>query len=481
MSNSVAPSAEGAEDQTEQQVAAISKMFSNFMEQIDGKLHTFQTEFHSLNSKVEALILKDTDGLSPEFAQTKSHKARVSFGGGGAAADSPDGFNFDSDSRRNSQRFSMGSASSLIQKDVGTKLERPKFVVEKSKLIDGIKTEFIQDSDFINYLDEYDHYIEQWKSVPANEGLDYANEDKVAILNMPPKYAQKAAERIHWIYSTSELRFCTVDQVQKAKFWKDITSKQLRIEIGKTAGAELSNKGILDTLKRVKWHSQYGVIDMMAFANFQHEFKKTVMRIEAGEVVKIEPIHMKDIVISALPDRSLQLELFSKFGQTGSILVADFAINLVFDDIEKYITSIQKHGLGYTVNKQNRERERQSFGGKKVHHLFSEFEELDQITLLNTVEVDVHDEEHQDRVNAMQSDSGAVICRHVGLGSDGKVKCKWLADKGCVFKHPEADMKMKGKGQSQDVQKSKATMATPHTRKVHHVVAENTSSEEEES
>jgi hypothetical protein len=42
-------------------------------------------------------------------------------------------------------------------------------------------------------------------------------------------------------------------------------------------------------------------------------------------------------------------------------------------------------------------------------------------------------------------------------------------------------MKMKGKGQSQDVQKSKATMATPHTRKVHHVVAENTSSEEEES
>ena len=148
------------------------------------------------------------------------------------------------------------------------------------------------------------------------------------------------------------------------KFWKDITSKQLRIEIGKTAGAELSNKGILDTLKRVKWHSQYGVIDMMAFANFQHEFKKTVMRIEAGEVVKIEPIHMKDIVISALPDRSLQLELFSKFGQTGSILVADFAINLVFDDIEKYITSIQKHGLGYTVNKQNRERERQNFGGK---------------------------------------------------------------------------------------------------------------------
>ena len=84
-------------------------------------------------------------------------------------------------------------------------------------------------------------------------------------------------------------------------------------------------------IRRVKWHSQYGVIDMMAFANFQHEFKKTVMRIEAGEVVKIEPIHMKDIVISAVPDRSFQLELFSKFGQTGSILVADLTIANVGD------------------------------------------------------------------------------------------------------------------------------------------------------
>ncbi len=116
-----------------------------------------------------------------------------------------------------------------------------------------------------------------------------------------------------------------------------------------------------------------------------------------------------------------------------------------------------------------------------MHHLFSEFDELDQITLLNTGEVDVHDEEHQDRVNTLQSNSGAVICRHVGLGSDGKVKCKWLADAGCVFKHPEADLRMKGKGQSQDVQKSKATLATPHTRKVHNVVDENASSEEEES
>lgn len=440
----------------------VEKMFAKMMNQIDSVCAELRSEFQALNSKVEAMSLKENIG--PPFQlksdpQVKSDR-RVSFGGG-EANQSPDGYNFDGDLRRNSQRFSMGSASTLSQKDVGTKLERPKFVVEKSKLIDGIKTELVQDSDFINYLDEYDHYVEQWKSVPANEGLDYPNADKVAILNMPPKYAKKAADRIHWIYSQSELRFCTIAQVKAAKYWSDMTSEQLRFEIGKTAGSELSNKGILDTLKRIKWNSQYGIIDMTAFANFQHEFKKTVMRIEAGEVIKIEPIHMKDIVISALPDRSLQLELFSKFGQTGTMLVADFAINLIFDDIEKYITLISKHGLKYTVNKQNREREAQSFGGKKVHHLFSELEEFDQI--------DSHDAEDnegiQDRANMLKTNLGSVQCRYNGVGSDGKLKCKWLAspEASCVFKHQESDMHLKGKGATKDIAMSQTK---PHTRKV---------------
>jgi hypothetical protein len=445
---------------------SVEKMFAKMMSQMEAVHKQLRADFEILNSKMEALALKDNVG-SP--LQVKSdHEAKsernVSFGGGGAAH-SPEDFNFDGESRRNSQRFSVGSASSQNSKDVGTKLERPKFTVEKSKLVDGIKTELVQDSDFINYLDDYDHYIEQWKSVPANEGLDYANADKVAILNMPPKYAKKAAERIHWIYSQSELRFCTIAQVKTAKYWSDMTSDQLRIEIGKTAGSELPSKGTLDALRRVKWNSQYGIIDMSAFANFQHEFKKTVMRIEAGDVVKIEPIHMKDIVISALPDKSFQLELFSKFGQTGTMLIPDFAINLVFDDIEKYITSISKHGLKYTVNKQNREREAvrftQNFGGKKVHHLFSELDEFDQI---DTHDVE-DDEEIQDRANVLKTNFGAVQCRYNGVGSDAKLKCKWLGgpEASCLFKHQDSDMQLKGKGVTKDLAMSQNKT---HTRKV---------------
>jgi hypothetical protein len=441
---------------------SVEKMFAKMMSQMEAVHKQLRADFEILNSKVEAIALKDNVGSPLQVKsdpQAKSER-NVSFGGGGAAH-SPEEFHFDGESRRNSQRFSVGSASSLGQKDVGTKLERPKFVVEKSKLIEGIKTELVQDSDFINYLDEYDHYIEQWKSVPANEGLDYPNADKVAILNMPPKYAKKAADRIHWLYSQADLRFCTIAQVKSAKFWSDITSAQLRFEIGKTAGSELSSKGILDTLKRIRWNSQYGIIDMTAFANFQHEFKKTVMRIEAGEIIKIEPIHMKDIVISALPDRSFQLELYSKFGNTGTLLVADFAINLVFDDIEKYITSIAKHGLGYTVNKQNRDREAQGFRGKKVHQLSSELEEFDHI---DTHDAE-NDEEIQDRANVLKSNFGAVQCRYSGVGSDGKLKCKWLGgpEASCLFKHQDSDMQFKGKGVTKDLAMSQNKT---HTRKV---------------
>jgi hypothetical protein len=438
---------------------SVEQMLAKLMGNIESVHDQLRSDFQKLSSKVQELTLK-IEG-DPPLKFKSDH--RVSFGGGETksfeADHSPDGSNFDGDSRRNSQRFSMGSASSQGQKDVGTKLERPKFHVEKSKLENGIKTEFVQDSDFINYLDEYDHYIEQWKSVPTNEGLDYPNADKVAILNMPPKYAEKAAERIHWIYSQSELRFCTLAQIKAAKFWTDISSNQLRIEIGRTAGSELSSKGTLDALKKVKWNSQYGIIDMMAFANFQHEFKKTVMRIEAGDIVKIEPIHMKDIVISALPDRSFQLELFSKFGQTGTMLVPDFAINLVFDEIEKYIASISKHGLRFTVNKMNRERDG-NFGGKKLHHLFAEVDELDQID----TQIAEEDEEIQDRANMLKSNFGAMQCRYGGVGSDGKLKCKWLANPegGCLFKHQDSDMQLKGKGVTKDL----AMSPIKHTRKV---------------
>ena len=90
---------------------------------------------------------------------------------------------------------------------------------------------------------------------------------------------------------------------------------------------------------------------------------------------------------------------------------------------------------------------------------------------------DVDDEQFQDRVNTLSSNYGAVKCRYSGLGSDGKLKCKWLANSeaSCSFNHPESDLKMKGKGQSQDVLKASSS----HTRKVQHLTEVHSTDEDE--
>jgi hypothetical protein len=448
MSNSVATGGDKSE---------LSMMLTEFMSAIDKKIDTFQTALMALDSKVEAMALKE--GVGSAIKVTSHRGNRVSFGGGDEILFSSE--QADSESpRRNSGRFSLGSSSSQTSKDVGTKLERPKFTIEKSFTEGGVKIEVIEDSDYLNFLDDYDHYIDQWKTIPANEGQPYPNETRVAVISIPPKYARKMASRIHWFYDTKELAFCSEQEVKDAKFWSDLDTNTLRIEIGNKIEQELSTKGVLEAVKRVKWNSAFGIIDHRAFANFQHDFKRTILRLQSGGVVKIEQIHLKDYLISALPDKRLQDELIAKYGSCG-IIIGDphnFAINSIFDDIEKYIQSISKLNLGRMVNKHNRERESKFAKGKFF-----------QITASDDEAQNTEDEdEAQDRVNMLQSNYGAVKCRHSGLGSDGKLKCKWLAspESSCLFNHPESDMKMKGKGQSQDVPKSQMTPSKTHTRKV---------------
>ena len=72
------------------------------------------------------------------------------------------------------------------------------------------------------------------------------------------------------------------------------------------------------------------------------------------------------------------------------------------------------------------------------------------------------DEEIQDRANMLISNFGDVQCRGGGVGSDGKLKCKWLAEGSCLFKHQDSDMGLKGKGVTKDLAMSQAK----HTRKV---------------
>lgn len=66
---------------------------------------------------------------------------------------------------------------------------------------------------------------------------------------------------------------------------------------------------------------------------------------------------------------------------------------------------------------------------------------MSQITAENDDLQASEDEEVRDTVNMLQSNSGAVKCRYIGVGTDGKLKCKWLAgpESCCQFNQLESD------------------------------------------
>lgn len=343
-------------------------------------------------------------------------------------------------------RQSFGSTGSNFGfKDPGTKLERPKFTVKNSfsKTPEGVKVETLVDSDYLDFFDNYDHYMATWEALPVNENVPYPNKDRVAMLSIPPKYARMLSDRLKLVFATTELQFMSIAQVQKAVYWKDQTTEQLRTRIGLKLEEEVSTLGTLDILRKITFNSKFGLIDSVAFAEFQHNFKKEVMRIQASGSFSVNKIHLKDIIIEALPDRSFQRELYATFGGTGCLLVEanDFAINLVFAQIEARITSVTKQGLRAIVNKAIRERESSQHTPKPQYA-------AGRPKVAQAVQFEA---EIQDQVNAALV--GDRECRNKGVGSDKLLKCRFLGgDRAtCTFTHSTSDLALKGKGVSKDV------------------------------
>jgi hypothetical protein len=341
-------------------------------------------------------------------------------------------------------RPSIASTLSLAtNKDAGTKLERPKFTVKLTKTIDGVKKEFIRDSDFLDYFDEYDHYILSWENLPMNleRRLTYPNKERVALLSLPIKYAQYLCSKLKIVFSPAMMQFKTPKLVREAVYWQELATADVRRRIGIKFAEEVSEHGAVEILQRIKFNSQFGLIDGQAFADYQHEFKKEIMRIQAGGTLKINAINMKDIVISALPDKNYQKSLYTKYGPYGSLILPseDFAIDLIFDEVEQRITTVTKQGLRAVVNKATREREA-SYSKHSSHS-------KPVVGHVNHAEID---EMIEEQVNA--AFSGSKSCRNVGVGKDGLLKCRFLGGpKGiCTWEHPKSDMDLKAKGISKD-------------------------------
>jgi hypothetical protein len=373
-----------------------------------------------------------------------NRRVTMSRGGGSAEAISSefqDGQTFfDGAHNQEGGRYSYGSAGSNFgSKDPGTKLERPKFAVKQIKVKDGVKTETVQFSDYLEFFDEYEQYMDAWETLPTNsiEGVPqkYPNRDRVAVLNIPFKYAHQLAGRLKTIYDRTDLQHMSMSEIQSAIYWKDLSTIEVRRRIGLKFEAEVSVKGSLDILRRIEFKSQFGLIDAIAFATYQHDLKKEIQRIQAGGHFVVNKIQLKDVVIAALPDKFYQQELYAKYGSIGTLLMAyeEFSLSSIFNDVDKRIENVTKEGLRASVNKMVRERDAVRSSYHKVANMQEYIED-----------------EMQDQVNAALV--GEKKCRNVGVGSDKLLKCRFLGgDKAtCTFEHPPSDLALKGKGVSKD-------------------------------
>ena len=348
---------------------------------------------------------------------------------------------FDKSPEQANGRYSCGSTGSNFgSKDPGTKLERPKFVVKQTKVKEGVKSETVQFSDYLEFFDEYEQYMDAWETIPTNfiEGVPqkYPNRERVAVLNIPFKYAQMLSDRLKTIYNRADLQHMSLKEIQTATYWKDLSTTDVRKRIGQKFEAEVSVKGSLDILRRIEFKSQFGLIDGIAFATYQHDLKKEIQRIQAGGHFVANKIQLKDVVIAALPDKFYQQELYAKYGSIGTLLMAyeEFSLSSIFNDVDKRIENVTKEGLRASVNKLVRERD----SARTSYHKVANMQEY-------------MEDEMQDQVNAALV--GEKKCRNIGVGSDKLLKCRFLGGPKatCTFEHPPSDLALKGKGVTKDL------------------------------
>jgi hypothetical protein len=402
-----------------------------------------------------------------------NRRVTMSRGGGSAEAISSefqDGQNFfDRAQTQEGGRYSYGSTGSNFgSRDPGTKLERPKFAVKNTKITNGSKKEETQWSDFLDYFDECDQYMDAWETIPANMINDdtprpYPGRERMAVLNLPVKYAKELSGRLKTVFDVTDLQFMTLEDVAQRVEWKKLSTQDVRRRIGLQFAKEVSTKGSVDILRRIKFDSPYGLIDANAFAKYQSDLKKEILRIQAGGSIVVNRVQIKDIIIAALPDKVYQQELYAKYGHFGTLFMnyEDFAINTIFDEIEIRIETITKQGLRAMTNKAVKERDGVQVARPGFHKV-ANIQELQE----------QWEEEIQDQVNAALM--GDKKCRNVGVGSDKLLKCRFLGGEKatCTFEHPTSDLALKGKGVTRD---QPAPQWLNTGRKVHHMVADTRS------
>jgi hypothetical protein len=187
---------------------------------------------------------------------------------------------------------------------------------------------------------------------------------------------------------------------------------------------------------------------------------------------------VKDVIICALPDLNYQKDLFLLFGPIGSIH-RDQSLASLVTTIGARINSIMSLNLQAVVNRAVTTRDANSNQSKKFKvnfsqvlcdesgldtHSVDEFPK-DDLVMLEEGNLEIEEDESQSQLLAFLAESaGKKSCDRIGVGPDGKLKCKFLGGPKavCIFAHPKEDVELKGKGFTASVLASPVKPKAPY-------------------
>jgi hypothetical protein len=445
-------------DKFTQQIIA---QFQRCLVPIEAKLAKFEKNEERL-LEFERQFTKMHDKGSDDFEIRKQFKFE-----GGSEAKS-ENFNrresFGSSSLLRSPSSNEGS--SLAGAISATRLKQPEI-----KYSDDISIEKV-----LVFLDECLQYVTSWEALPSNKGRTFPDAEHFPLLIMPKEVSEYICQVVGLIYSFQSKHKYSEHRIQvmaaEGKLWRNQDGDSIR-ELLITARNEFSSVSMkLERLHSIKWKSD-SPYSLNAFSKFSHDIAQEIRFTETGKGdFKYEEVDLKDHIISSFPDPKYQRELYAIFGNRGIIKSSSFETGHILEKIEFRIKTFMRENVSAEMNASASHRRQNQSKVNFVDQFFADEHtvEEDEISLEGEI---------QDQINAVMLNPGS--CRHIGVGSDKKLKCRFLGGekKSCTFKHPPSDLALKGTGVSKDTIRKQPPSFSKQGGKIHAVLSEECVHEEE--
>jgi len=360
--------------------------------------------------------------------QRTAMRNRESFGGDHRLMESP------------ASNYAAEPSRENFQREPTVRLKLPELKVQKTYTHDEI----------LIFLDSCLGHITAWESMPVNVqfGRHFPDADNFPITLIPPAAAEYICSMIGWIHSAAHCRLMTEDAISKGQFWSTMRGDTLRKLIVKSRVDDHSLTENIQRLSKVRFNSP-NPYTQATWVEFVHDLNKEIRFSSEGDF-QYTDVDLKDHIIRSFPDATYQRELWLIYGNKG-VIKAQFQLGELLERIQFRIKRFIKDNIATDQNRSAQVHLKEFKAQQSVEALAAQ-QVMEAAPIAPPAPLGqplgqwADDLDIEDFVNAAMS--GDKFCSRPGTGLDHLLNCRFLGGpkETCLFKHPEQDMRLKGKG-----------------------------------